>query len=469
KEMPAGKTFHKDKTEMPNFSPDKNGEVLNNDFFGGDFKGIERKIPYLKSLGVTAIYLNPIFKAYSNHRYDTGDYMETDSLLGTKDDLKRLISSCKKSGIGLILDGVFNHTGSDSRYFNKNGTYDSAGAYNDENSPYRNWYKFFSYPDGYESWWGVKTLPATDKENGDYTSFIAGKGGVIDEYTSMGVKGWRLDVVDELPSGFVRKIRKAVKTADKDAVIIGEVWEDASDKISYGVRREYLCGKEIDGVMNYPLKNAIIDFSLGNDAEGLSYTVKSLVDHYPKISLDITMNILSTHDTPRILSVLSGRNVNGLNKSEMSKITLTADELELAVKRLKLASVLQFTFPGVPSVYYGDEAGMQGFFDPYNRAFFPWGKENAELKAHYEKLSEIRERYDVFRDGDFSEVFCGKKVYAFKRTKGESEVLVAVNAGETPCELSFVGTLYDAFTGESYLNGTELKPLSSNILINEVL
>lgn len=466
-EIPKGKIFHEDKTEMPNFLPDCNGEVLNNDFFGGDLKGIERKIPYLKSLGVTAIYLNPIFKAYSNHRYDTGDYMEIDPLLGTEKDLKSLISACAKEEIGLILDGVFNHTGSDSRYFNKKGNYDSVGAYNDKNSAYFGWYKFTSFPSEYEAWWGVKTLPATNKECCDYVSFITGKDGVIDKYTSMGIKGWRLDVVDELPFRFVQKIRKAIKTADENAVVIGEVWEDASNKISYGVRREYFCGGELDGVMNYPLKNAIIDFLTGGDADKLSYIIKSLVDHYPKISLDITMNLLSTHDTPRILSVLSGRSAEGLSKSEMSGIILNADEYALAVERLKIASVLQFTLPGVPSVYYGDEAGMQGFFDPYNRAFFPWGNENTELNSHYGKLSAIRKENEVFKDGDFKEVFCGKRVYAFKRIKGENEVLIAVNAGETSCDLAFNGRIYDALNDESFFKTAELKPLSCRILINE--
>ena len=465
KPMRKGISFHKDVTEMPYYLPDENGEVKNDDFFGGDLKGIEQKLPYLKTLGVTAIYLNPIFKAYSNHRYDTGDYMEIDSLLGTEEDLLSLISSCERSGIGVILDGVFNHTGSDSRYFNKNGEYDSVGAYNDKNSRYYGWYKFSSFPDEYAAWWGVKTLPATDKENEDFISFIAGKGGVIDKYTSLGIKGWRLDVVDELPDRFVERIRKAVKSADGNAVIIGEVWEDASDKISYGVRREYFCGKELDGVMNYPLKNAIIDFVSGKGAAVLSDVIRSLVDHYPEESLLCTMNVLSTHDTPRILSVLSGKNTEGMTKTQMAKIKLTDEEHSLAVKRLKIASVLQFTFPGVPSVYYGDEVGVQGFFDPYNRAYFPWGRENGELLSHYKRLSEIRGEYPVFRDGEFVETYCGKDVYAFKRVKDGNEVLIAVNAGESDCVLTFDGEIADLISREEFNGEAVLKPNSCRIII----
>ncbi len=465
--LPSGKVAVKDKNRLPTFLPDENGEVLNNEFYGGDLKGIREKIPYLKSLNVTAIYLNPIFEAYSNHRYDTGDYLKIDPVLGTEEDLKNLIAACKDNGIGVILDGVFNHTGSDSRYFNKKGTYDSLGAYQSKKSPYYSWYKFIDYPSDYESWWGIKTLPATDKESSGFTDFIAGEQGVIEKYTKLGVKGWRLDVVDELPSAFVRKIRSAIKKCDKDAVMIGEVWEDASNKISYGIRREYFLGEELDSAMNYPLKDGIVEYLYSGNAEKFSLTLKTLLDHYPKCSLDLSMNILSTHDTARILSKLSGVNTFGLNKTQMSEIVLDKETLELARARVMIASVLEFTLPGVPSVYYGDEAGMQGFFDPYNRAFFPWGKEDKKLFAHYKKLGEIRSVYSAFKSGDCIEVAAFNGVYAFKRTDENSELLIVVNSGEKSETLEFDGELYDLLYDKSHVGQIEVKPLSAHILISK--
>ncbi|MBQ0099452.1 MAG: glycoside hydrolase family 13 protein, partial [Firmicutes bacterium] len=288
KKIESGKYLHEKWDETPNFLPDEKGEVLNNDFFGGDLKGIEEKLDYLKSLSVSIIYLNPIFKAYSNHRYDTADYMEIDSLLGTEEDLKRLISEADKKGIKIILDGVFNHTGSNSVYFNKDKKFNGIGAFNSKESKYYSWYNFIDYPNKYESWWGIKTLPVTNKESG-FVDFITGENGVLEHYTRLGIGGWRLDVVDELPESFSKKIRSAIKKVNNEAVVIGEVWEDASNKISYGKRRKYFLGKELDSVMNYPLKNAIIEYVKEGNSKGLSRVIKEQIDHYPKQSLDILM------------------------------------------------------------------------------------------------------------------------------------------------------------------------------------
>lgn len=455
--LPPDKIFHEDREDTPIFTPDANGKVLNNDFFGGDIKGIIQKLPYLSSLGVTAIYLNPIFEAYSNHRYDTGDYLKIDSLLGSETDFSALITESGKAGIKIILDGVFNHTGDDSVYFDKYGKYGNHGAYGDPGSRYRDWYKFIVYPKEYESWWGITTLPATNKENEDYINFIAGENGVIAKYTALGVGGWRLDVVDELPSAFVQKIRKAVKSVDKNAVVIGEVWEDASTKISYGVRREYFLGHELDSVMNYPLKDAVISFVKRGDSATISECVATQRDRYPKAVLDSAMNVLGTHDTVRILSALGDYDYSGKTKQELSHAEYSGETLEKAKNRLKIAATLLYTLPGVPTVYYGDEAGMQGFSDPLNRRFFPWGKEDEDLRGYYAFLGNLRKGNPLFGDGEFVELFAEDGGFVFKRCKDGKEVLVAANCGEKDKRLRFTGTLVNLFTGERFTEEIVLK------------
>ncbi len=237
-----GKWLHRDWHEDPEFRPNEKGKILNNDFFGGNFRGILKKLDYLQSLHVTVIYLNPIFRAFSNHRYDTGDYMQLDPMLGSEEDFAALVSECGKRGIRLLLDGVFNHTGDDSRYFNKYGTYDEIGAYQSKDSKYYSWYNFRHFPDKYDSWWGIDVLPAVNENCPSYIDFITGENGVLRRWMKYPLGGFRLDVADELPDEFVAKIRSAVKSANGDAVVIGEVWEDASNKIAYSTRRKYFQG-----------------------------------------------------------------------------------------------------------------------------------------------------------------------------------------------------------------------------------
>lgn len=333
-----GKTYHENWNDLPEILP-INGKILNNDFFGGDLQGIKEKLDYLKDLGVSYIYLNPIFKAYSNHRYDTGDYMQIDPILGAENDLIDLINTAKSKGIKIILDGVFNHTGSDSLYFNKSGNYNSLGAFQSKDSPYYKWYDFKNYPNKYECWWGIETLPNVVETNPDYVEFITGKDGVIERYTKLGIEGWRLDVVDELPDFFVEKIRDAIKRNNSNGIIIGEVWEDATNKIAYDTRKQYFLGKQLDSVMNYPLKNAIIDFVKNGNVETLSYVIKEQIDHYPKSVLDALMNVLSTHDTFRIISALSNVDVSNLTKLQMSKVELDEYQLNDAIFKVKIATL----------------------------------------------------------------------------------------------------------------------------------
>lgn len=452
KQIPSYKVLHENWQETPVFMPNAQGEIVNNDFFGGDLKGITSKLDYLVSLGVNAIYLNPIFKAFSNHRYDTGDYMQIDDLLGDKNDFVELIKNAKQKGIKIILDGVFNHTGDDSLYFNKYNRYDSLGAYQSKESKYYNWYNFTNFPNEYDSWWGIMTLPAINEDNDDYIHFITGENGVIDYYTKLGVGGWRLDVVDELPSEFVKSIRNAVKRADNDAIIIGEVWEDASNKISYGNRREYFQGKELDSVMNYPLKNAIIEFVKNGNSEFLLHTIKEQMDHYPQKALHSLMNILSTHDTARILTVLGGESADGKDKITLSKLKISPNQMESAIFKLKVATTLQFTLCGVPSIYYGDEVGMEGYADPLNRCTFPWGNENTEILEWYKFLSNLRKEFSAFKMGDFEQIYCDKGVFIFKRLDEKSQVLVCINISSNNFYFEFDGNLKELITKKTYTN-----------------
>lgn len=451
-----GKWLHKDWHETPEFRPNEKGKILNNDFFGGNFRGILKKLDYLQSLHVTVIYLNPIFRAFSNHRYDTGDYMQLDPMLGSEEDFAALVSECGKRGIRLILDGVFNHTGDDSRYFNKYGTYDEIGAYQSKDSEYYSWYNFRHFPDKYDSWWGIDVLPAVNENCPSYIDFITGEDGVLRRWMKYPLGGFRLDVADELPDEFVAKIRSAVKSANGDAVVIGEVWEDASNKIAYSTRRKYFQGEELDSVMNYPLKDAIINFVVSGNTSLLRRTVGMLLDHYPKCVLDSLMNILGTHDTVRVLTALGG--VCAYNKEEMAVLKLSAEQRAVATERLKIAAILLYTFFGVPCIYYGDEIGMEGYSDPFCRKPFAWDLIDEDILSHYRWLGELRSRYTVFRDGDYRELYHDDNCIVFERRKGKEAVITVANLGNNKYTLRFNGVLYNQLSGERCVDRVDIEP-----------
>lgn len=417
---------------------------LGNDYYGGDLKGIEKKLPYLKELGITCVYLNPIFEAHSNHRYNTADYMKIDPLLGTEDDLKSLCKAAKKAGIGIILDGVFSHTGDDSIYFNRHMRYGTGGAYNDFGSPYHRWYKFNRFPNDYECWWGVPTLPETNEEDEGFSEFITGKSGVLRYWLRAGISGWRLDVADELPDGFLDKIRTAIKSEKSDAFLLGEVWEDASNKISYGVRRRFIRGRQLDSVMNYVFAGAVIDFVRNSDARRLLSRVLDVMENYPPAAIHLLMNHIGTHDTARAVTMLGMKENYIGDRDWQAARRLSEEELSLGIRRLKIAAVLQYSLPGVPSLFYGDEAGVQGFGDPFCRATYPWGKENGDLLAFYRALGKTRRGCDAFKEGEFKPLFSEGDVFAFIRESGKSGAFIAVNRGETEARLD----LPDKFTGK---------------------
>ncbi len=432
--------------EEPTYKPNNKGKILNNDFFGGDFLGIIEKLDYLKSLGVTLIYLNPISKAYSNHRYDTADYFKIDELLGGEEGFKDLIEKAHEKGIKVMLDGVYNHTGDDSVYFNKYGKFSEVGAYQSKESKYYEWYDFRKFPNDYESWWGIDVLPSIKKTSKSFQDFIAGKNGVIEHYMALGADGFRLDVVDELSSNFVKRIRKAIKGKNKEGIILGEVWEDATNKIAYDELKEYFLGLELDSVMNYPLKNAIINFLLYKDEKGLARTIKTQINNYPKKSLDILMNLLGTHDTARILTVLTGVNTD-VPREVMAKLKISDSELELANSRLKMAVLLLYTLYGLPTIYYGDERGMLGGKDPFNRKCIDW-EISSPILEFYKKMGEIRKSEKVFIDGETEIILAENNAIIFKRKKGSEEVVIGVNLGEYAYTFKSDNGIKDLVTSE---------------------
>ena len=436
---PTGKltpyTLHRTWGEEVEWKPTADGKVLNNDFYGGNFKGITEKLDYIASLGVNLIYLNPISKSFSSHRYDTGDYKTPDPLLGTEEDFAELCRQAHSRGIRVILDGVYSHTGSNSPYFNREGQFDSVGAYNSTESPYYSWYTFYNWPDSYNSWWNFDTLPTVNKMDPAFINYIIeDEDSVVAHWLRLGADGFRLDVADELPDEFIGMLRRRIKGIKPDALLLGEVWEDASTKIAYGRRRSYFTAGELDSVMNYPFRTAIIDYVRGRDGgQGLKEAVMAIVENYPPEVVQCNMNLLGTHDTPRILTALVD-DFNG-TREEMSKRRLSRHQFDIAYDRLLMASFLQYTLPGSPSLYYGDEAGMEGGKDPFNRRTYPWGYENMEFVEHFKRLGRLRREHPAFRYGDIQFFQAGDRHVGFTRSYEGRTYRVYCNRDADPWQI----------------------------------
>ena len=439
------------------------------DFYGGNLKGIQEKLPYLKSLGVGVLYLNPIFDAYSCHKYDTADYKTIDPMFGTEKDFRELCAKAESMGIRVILDGVFSHTGADSIYFNKYGNYgEHQGAYRDYHSPYHNWYQFTDFPN-YQSWWGCSNLPNVNEMEPTYLDYILREeDAVIKKWLRMGASGWRLDVADELPDEFIKILRQEVKKTNPDGVIIGEVWEDASNKIAYSQRREYLLGGELDSVMNYPFKDGVLGFLMGwMPAEELNRRILSQMENYPKETLHSLMNILGTHDTMRVKSLLGGMQEDcGTNR-------LSSGCEELATARLKLGAFLQMTFYGVPCIYYGDEVGMEGGKDPYNRGTYPWRHVDSDLRAWYQALGNLRNTTQSLSHGDLIPVYAKEDVYSYlRKTEKGDMALCCVNRAFEPRTITLDSAAWNGRkltqwgTGEPLEPTLTLSPLSAKLFLS---
>lgn len=411
----------------PMYIKDEQGNIVRWDFYGGNLLGVKKKLKYIKSLGVSTIYLNPIFDSPSCHKYDTGDYEKIDPMFGDEEIFKELCSEAEDLGMRIILDGVFSHTGSDSKYFNKFGNYNSLGAYQSLESPYYRWYRFNDYPKLYEAWWGFSNMPNVDELNPSYLDYIIrNNNSIIEKWLKLGASGWRLDVADELPDEFIKILKKKLKEVKAEGVLIGEVWEDASNKYSYNRRREYLFGSELDSVTNYPLRQIILD--LVRNYIGNRYFIKkymSLKENYPKEYFYSTMNILGNHDTERVLTILNNN-----------------------ISLLKLAVVIQMTLPGVPLIYYGDEAGLTGGKDPYNRKAYPWGKENKDILNFYTKISNIRASEEALKSGEIKFLDFNNEVLGYERLIGNEKIVVVVNTMEKKENIS----LYDVNDGNTVID-----------------
>ncbi len=448
---------------IPQYAPYPGAHLENNEFFGGTLWGICEKLDYLEQLGINTIYLSPIFKAYSNHKYDTGDYLEVDEMFGGEEAFGHLIEETKKRSMKVILDGVFNHTGDNSRYFDKYRKYGKTGAYVNRDSEYRGWFCF--HPDNtYESWWGITILPKLNHQNEKCRRFFTGNGGVIEKYIKEGIGGWRLDVADELSDEFLDELRETAKTTDSEAIIIGEVWENAADKIAYAKRRRYFRGKQLDSVMNYPFKNALIEYINSGESDILYNELVDIYSSYPACVSNVLMNLLGTHDTERILTVLSDDDPMGKSIDDIARSRLTPEQKKKAVQKLKVASTLQYTVYGFPSVFYGDEAGIEGYGDPFCRKPFPWHDINDELLAHYRALGRIRHENPAFAGGEFAVTLHNGALLSYTRRKDDNEILVYSNAGETARIIHLDGTYTDLLTGKTHSKETALQPMSAMIL-----
>ena len=428
-------TVHKYWSEEVVWKPDEKGEVLNNDFYGGNFKGITEKLDYIASMGATILYLNPIGKSFSSHRYDTGDYKMPDPMLGTLDEFVTLCEEAHKRGIRVILDGVYSHTGSNSLYFDREGTFGGKGAYCSKESPYYSWYTFYNYPNSYNSWWGFYTLPTVNKMDPAFLDYVIdAEDSVVAHWLKLGVDGFRLDVADELPDAFLLRLKNRIRQIKPDALLMGEVWEDASNKVAYDARRRYFIDGELDSCMNYPFRTAIINFLRGNDGgHGFKDTIMSIVENYPQQVVQCNMNLLGTHDTPRILTWLVD-DFEG-SREEYSKRHISRNRLDLAYERLMMASFIQYMLPGSPSLYYGDEAGMEGHKDPFNRRTYPWGHEEPILMAHFKALGAIRKREEALRLGDIEFFYNADRRLGFSRTFNGRNLKIYVNRNADPWEI----------------------------------
>ena len=395
--------LHDKWNEMPWLNVTENGDNFACDFFGGNLEGVRQKLPYMKELGVSVIYFNPIFTARTNHKYDTSNYMQVDPMFGDEAKLHQLCDEAKAMGIRVMLDGVFSHVGSDSVYFNRRGTHgEKVGAYRDPDSPYKKWFTFKNWPEDYECWWGFKTLPNVNEMDDDFRRYILnGEDSVVKHWVRQGTSGWRLDVADELPMEFLRELRKEVKSVDKDAAVLGEVWEDASHKVAYGAMRSYVLGDTLDSVMNYPLRDELIAFLMARKSAGaVARTLTSLVQNYPKPFLYSLMNLMGSHDRPRILNVLAGNDGNDIPRDKRAEHVLSQEERMIGTLRERMMLRMMMSVPGMPCVYYADEAGMEGCADPFCRRTYPWGEEDKQLLAYYRGMIAMRNHNAVLRTGE---------------------------------------------------------------------
>lgn len=447
--------------DTPTWQLDPEEKYCNNDFFMGNLKGIEEKLDYLKQLGVEIIYLSPICISQSNHRYDVADYEKVDPYLGTNKDLKSLCDTAHKSGIKIIVDAVFNHTGNDSKYFNEYGNYKTVGAFRSEKSKYYNWYKKRQNGE-FEYWWGFKNLPVCDGNNENWGQYIYGENGIIDKWFNLGIDGLRLDVADELTDEFIENIRKAVKRNKQDGFIIGEVWENAITKEKDGMQRKYLLGKGLDTVMNYPYTNAILKYVRFGNAQYLTETINEITNQYPKQAICSLMNSLSTHDITRAITTLCA---DGIQNNKYNWVwdvpysrnwqfehdNIDSEKYEKAKKMLKIATTIQYFLPGNPCIYYGDEIGMYGYKDPFNRKCFTWDKIDEDLHKFFVQIGRLRKENKFLSEAEIKIIQADENLFVFERYDENNSMLIAVNRTENDVQIN----IPQKFNYGKYIFGNE--------------
>lgn len=399
-------------------------------FMGGDLEGVIQKLPYLKGLGVTAIYLNPIFKASSNHKYNTADYMQIDPAFGDLATFKRLLSEAHRSGIKVILDGVFNHTGDDHWAF-------EDAKKNGPSSKYWGWYTIYGFPvvtspkPNYNSWWGFGTLPQLRaKDNPEVQKYLFE---VIEYWTRHGIDGWRLDVPNEIDSdAFWRTFRQKVRAINPEAYIVGELWHEAD---------RWLQGDQFDATMNYVFREHVLNFFAyeAMSVDDLDHRLEQLRKRYHPEITKVMFNITGSHDVPRMLTEAGGDK-----------------------RKAKLMALFQMTYPGTPVVYYGDEIGMVGGKDPDNRRAFDWNAagQDQDMLAYYKRVIALRKSSVALRTGEFRSIMRHNhfRLFAYVRAAGSEKVAVLLNAGHDTRSVDLdVSSVFqsgskvrDALSGKTY-------------------
>lgn len=433
-----GRIIHDNWNEDVIVGPSDDG-IWNNDFFGGDLQGVIKKLDYLKSLGVSIIYLSPICLSQSNHRYDTADYENVDPYAGCNEDLKDLCDKAHRKGMRVILDAVFNHTGNDSRYFNNYGNFEEIGAWQNPNSYFGSFYQK-SFKDGkvnFNYWWGFKNLPECDGNSYNWKNYICGNGGVIDKWFALGIDGLRLDVADELSDEFIENIRVAVKRNREDGFIIGEVWKDPTK-----MGRGYLTsGKGMDTVMNYPLMDALIRYFKYKDVDKLAYIIRNILRDYPDQTIYTLMNSTSTHDISRIINILGCNDVFS-NNGEWVWSLKNEDYIfcrdfkiskEEYLRGRDILGAYAFTLafmPGILAIFYGDEIGMNGLGNLMNRKPYSWNYQDKKILRLFRQIGMIRKREEFLATADLNLLDVNDKTLTFERVTDEELAFIAVNRTE---------------------------------------
>ncbi len=413
--------------DRPVYLKEDNGDILRWEFYGGDLRGIAVKLDYLRKLGVGTLYLNPIFEAASNHRYDTGDYRKVDSILGGEEALDDLLDKARQEGMHILLDGVFSHTGRDSRYFDAFGRYGGQGAYHNPSSPYRGWYRFGETDEEYDCWWGVKALPNVNEMEPSFLNYLLlDEDSVVRYWYRKGISGWRLDVADELPDEFLQLLRQvSEETCQEEPVLLGEVWEDGTNKISYGQRRMYYTAAELHTNTNYPFRSLLVDFlAKKRPAAEVQAAFLSLQENYPRHNFYALVNMTGSHDVERLMTAM---------------LRVAENDYEQARLLVRCYAAVLFTFPGVPLIYYGDETCLEGGSDPDNRRPYPWGQEDRAMIEWFSSLGKLRMENRVLRQGEWR--FCPSsqpQVLAYERylsqaPKSEWESILVLVSPEKDC------------------------------------